>query len=281
MPRRPQPVAQALEEEATREQEAADEDKREGPGDRAQRGEVVEEDLRQAETEESEASVADGGRSSQQADDQEREADERPEPADGGVAALEVGLHGGGGDALGVEGRPDLIFDELADHLASALPLGASAVALVAVGVLIPSEYRARTETGLLAFVGRIRLQLDAHRHGLREAFVFAGGTLATLSASFALVSVSFEWGHVAASLVAALVGATFLGVAGRLCSDGLAIASLLWLGVVLAEAAGFDVSTFEDGGLDTTSIGGWSVLAASAGVLAGAYALRLTQSER
>jgi len=183
--------------------------------------------------------------------------------------------------ALGFEGRPDRIFDELADHLASVLPLAASAVALIAVGVFIPSEYRIRTEAGLLAFVGRIRMQLDAHRHGLREAFVFAGGVLATLSASFALVSVSFEWGHVAASLVAALVGATFLGVAGRLCSDGLAIASLLWLGVVLAEAAGFDVSTFEDGGLDTTSIGGWSVLAASAGVLAGAYALRLTQSER
>ncbi|HLG08340.1 MAG TPA: DUF2339 domain-containing protein [Gaiellaceae bacterium] len=183
--------------------------------------------------------------------------------------------------ALGVEGRPDLIFDELADHLASALPPGASAVALVAVGVLIPSEYRARTETGLLAFVGRIRLQLDAHRHGLREAFVFAGGTLATLSASFALVSTSFEWGHVAASLVAALVGATFLGVAGRLRSDGLAVASLLWLGVVLAESAGFDVSSFEDGELAATSIGGWSVLAASAGVLGGAYALRLTQPDR
>src|SRR3990170_1345707 len=107
MPRRPEPVAQALEEEATREQEAADEDEREGPGDRAQRGEVVEEDLRQAETEESEASVADGGRSSQQTDDQEREADERPEPADGGVAALEVGLHGGGGDALGDPEDPE------------------------------------------------------------------------------------------------------------------------------------------------------------------------------
>ena len=183
--------------------------------------------------------------------------------------------------ALGFEGRPDLVFDELADHLSSVLPLAASAAALISVGVLIPREYRLRTEAGLLAFVGSIRWQLIAHRHGLREAFVFAGGALATLSASFALVSASFQWGHVAASIFAALVGATFLGVAGRLRSDALAIASLLWLGVVLAEAAGFDVSSFEDGGLAVASIGGWSVLAASAGLLGGSYALRVTQPDR
>ena len=183
--------------------------------------------------------------------------------------------------ALGFEGRPDLVFDELADHLASVLPLAASAVALISVGVLIPGQYRLRTETGLLAFVGSIRSQLDAHRHGLREAFVFAGGALATLSASFALVSASFEWGHVAASLVAALVGATFLGVAGRVRSDALAIASLLWLGVVLTESLAFDVSAFEDGELAATSVGGWSVLAASAGLLGGAYVLRVTQPTR
>ena len=183
--------------------------------------------------------------------------------------------------SLGIEGRPDLIFDEPADHLASVLPLAASAVALVAVGVLVPREYRARTEEGLLAFVGRLRLQLEAHRRGLREAFVFAGGALATLAASFALVAVSFEWGHVAASAIAALVGAVFLGVAGRLRSDGLAVAALVWLGVVLVESAGFDASTFEDGAVETTSVGGWSVLAASAGLIGGSYALRLSQAER
>jgi uncharacterized membrane protein len=183
--------------------------------------------------------------------------------------------------ALGIEGRPDLIFDEHADQLASVLPLAASAVALVAGGVLVPDEYRARTEAGLLAFVRSIRIELDEHRRGLREAFVFAGAALATLAAGFALVSITFEWGHVAATVIAALVGATFLGLAGRLRSDGLAVASLLWLGVVLAEAAGFDASTFEDGAVDTTSIGGWSIIAASAGLVGGAYALRLSQPER
>jgi hypothetical protein len=183
--------------------------------------------------------------------------------------------------ALGVEGRPDLLFEELADHLTAVLPLAASAVALVAVGVLVPREYRARTEAGLLAFVGGLRTQLAAHREGLREAFVFAGGAVGTLAASFAFVAISFEWGHVAASVVGAIVGAIFLGVAGRLRSDGLAVASLLWLGVVLAEAAGFDASSFEDGAFEVTSVGGWSVVAASAGLVGGSYALRLSQAER
>ena len=183
--------------------------------------------------------------------------------------------------ALGFEGRPDLIFEEPADHLAAVLPLAASAVALLAVGVFVPREYRARTESGLLAFVGRVRRELDEHRGGFREAFVFAGGALATLAVCFALVSISFERGHVAASVVAALVGAIFLGAAGRMRSDGLAVASLLWLGVVLAESAGFDVSSFDDGEFAATSIGGWSVLAASAGLVGGSYVLRLSQPER
>lgn len=183
--------------------------------------------------------------------------------------------------ALCVEGRPDLIFDELADHLTLVLPLAASAAALIGVGVLIPGEYRVRTEAGLLAFIAGLRSALDAHRRGLRETFVFAGGALATLSASFALVAASFEWGHVGASIVAALVGATFLGVAGRLHSDGLAAASLLWLGVVLVEALAFDVFAFDEGEFAVTSIGGWSVLGASAGMLGGAYALRVSQPTR
>ena len=183
--------------------------------------------------------------------------------------------------ALGFEGRPDRVFDELADHLSSVLPLGVSAAALISVGVLMPSEYRIRTESGLLAFVGRIRLEFLADRRGLREAFVFAGGAVATLSATFALVWASFEWGHVVASLLAALVGATFLAVAGRLRSDELSVASLLWLGVVLVESLAFDVSEFEDGALAVTSIGGWSVFGASAGLLGGTYALRVTQPER
>jgi len=184
--------------------------------------------------------------------------------------------------ALASEGRPRFLFDEAADHLAGALPLAAAAAAVIGAGVLVPATYRERTETGLLAFVGELRRELGTHRRGAREALVFAGAALATLSAAFVLVSISFEWGHVAASVVAAAVGAGFLGAAGRLRSDALAVASFVWLGVVLIEAW-YEGDRFEVevGTTDWTSNGGWSVIAASAGILGGAYAYRVLQPER
>jgi uncharacterized membrane protein len=175
-------------------------------------------------------------------------------------------------NALISDGRPELLFDEYADHLVAALPLAAAGVAAVGSGLLVPRSYRERTESGLLAFVGGLRKALRAHRNGLREAFVFAGGVLATLAAAFVCISLSWEWGHVAASLVAAIVGAGFLAAAGRLRSDALAAGAYVWLGAVLVEALAFDVGAFDDG----TSIGGFAVIAASAGLLAGAYAHRL-----
>jgi uncharacterized membrane protein len=184
--------------------------------------------------------------------------------------------------ALATDGRLSLLFDESADHLAGTMPLAAAGAAAIACGLLVPVSYRRRTETGLLAFVGGLRTGLAERRQGLREGLVFAGVALGTLAGAFLCVSFSWEWGHVAASTLAALVGAGLLAVAGRLHSDSLAGASYAWLGIVLAEALVFDVGSFDDEsalGLTIASIGGWSVIAAAAGLLAGAYAHRLASA--
>jgi hypothetical protein len=180
--------------------------------------------------------------------------------------------------ALVTVARPTFLFDEGADHLPAVLPLAAASLAFFACWAFVPTAYVARTEAGLLSFVAGLRKALEDTRQGLRETEAVAGSALATLAASFALVSASFEWGHVLATAVAAAVGAVLLGVAGRLRTDGLAAAALTWLGVVLVVALAYEVGHFYD---DATglSTGGWSVLAAGAGILGGAYAHRLASS--
>lgn len=179
--------------------------------------------------------------------------------------------------AFATDARPDFLFEKEADHLAGALPLGAAAAAALGCGLLAPSGYRERTEAGLLAFLGGLRRSLVAHRAGLREALVFTGCALGTLAAGFLCVSASWDWGHVAASTIAAIVGACVLAAAGRLRSNALAAAAYVWLGAVLTEALAFDVEAFPaDPDQTITSIGGWSVLAAAAGLLVGSYAHRL-----
>jgi uncharacterized membrane protein len=175
--------------------------------------------------------------------------------------------------ALVSEGTPAALFDEEADHLAGLLPLAAAAAGALASGLLAPSSYVERTEAGLLAFLADLRRTLETYRAGLREGLVLWGAALATLAASFLLVSVSFDWGHVLASVLAAAVGALFLGAAGRFGSDPLAFAAFTWLAVVLVEAWGFDGDHLEG---DDGSIGGLSLLAAAAGIVGGAYAYRI-----
>jgi len=167
------------------------------------------------------------------------------------------------------------LFDPAGDHLGAVLPLGAVAVALLACGAAVRSEYAPRTETGLLAVVSYLRGGLELHRRGWREALVVAGLAFATLSVASALVAASFRWGHVLAIALAALVGAALLAAAGRLRSDGLGAAGFGWLGVVGCTAFAFDVARWYDDET-TTSIGGWSVLALAAALLGGAYANRV-----
>jgi len=177
---------------------------------------------------------------------------------------------------VGSEGSADLLFDAGADHGASVLPLAATALGAAAVAALAPAEHVARGEAGLLAFLAELREALEESRREFRETFAYVAAALATLAASFALVSVSYEWGHVAATSLAALVGGVLLGVAGRRRRDGLAVAAHAWLAATLVVAFAFDAREFYD---DVTelSTGGWSILATGAATLGGAYALRLS----
>ena len=181
--------------------------------------------------------------------------------------------------ALGHDGDPRLLLDTGADHLAGVLPLAAVTVAAIAAAVLWPSEYRIRTESGLLEFIGGLRRALAANARGAREALALAGVALGTVTASFALVAADFFVGHVAASELAALVGALLLAYGGRSRSDGVVAVALVWLGVVLTEALAFDSSIL--GTSDVGAIGGWSVISAAAALVGGAYALHVFQPER
>jgi hypothetical protein len=180
--------------------------------------------------------------------------------------------------ALDTDGDPRLLFEVDGDHRAAVLPLGAAAIAALAAGLVWPRAYRPRTEGGLLAFVGVLRQELERLARGLRETFVFAGLALATLTVSFALVAASFDTGHVVATALAAALGALLLVYAARVESDPAVAASLTWLGVVLAEALAFDSELLGEGEVGP---GGWSVLAAAAGVVAGTYALHVLQPAR
>jgi len=181
--------------------------------------------------------------------------------------------------ALGHEGEPRLLLHTGADHLAGVLPLASVAVAAIAASAFWPREYRVRTESGLLEFIGVLRRALEENTRGAREALALAGAALGTLSAAFALVAADFFVGHVVASELAALVGALLLAYGGRSRSDGIVAVSLVWLGVVLTEALAFDSSIL--GTSEVGAIGGWSVIAAAAGLVGGAYALHVFQPER
>ena len=172
------------------------------------------------------------------------------------------------GHALAAEAHVSFLFQGGADHARGVLPLASAGVAFLVAGMLASPAYEPRTEGGLLAFVRDLRLLLERHHRGAQEALVFAGIALTTLAAAFALVSLAFDAGHVAATVLAAAVGAVLLGVAGRRRSDRLALAAYGWAAVVVAEAVAFDAAD--------VSHGGWSVVAAGAGLLGGAYAQRL-----
>ncbi len=175
------------------------------------------------------------------------------------------------GHGLATDARLDRLFSDSADHVEAVLPLAAAAVAAAACGLLAPARYEPRTEQGLLAFVREVRLVFERRRRGIAEALCFAAAAVATLAGSFALVAMSFEWGHIGASALAAAVGAAILASAGLRRSPELTVAAYAWMLVVLLEAFAFDAPEF----YDETSRGGWSVLAAAGGLLAGAYASR------
>ena len=164
-----------------------------------------------------------------------------------------------------------------ADPVAGAAAISVAALALAAAvaGLLAPPETAQRTEAGLLAWIAPLRGGLGRHREGLREALVFAGAATGTYALALAFVSISFRPGHLAATIVASAVGAIVPAVAARRGSACLVAAGVAWLSGVLIIAAAFDVPEFANEAVNR-SYGGWALIAAAAGLLAGCYACQL-----
>jgi uncharacterized membrane protein len=173
-----------------------------------------------------------------------------------------------------VDAPPKLVFDEPVPGMAAA-SVAALALALLGAGILAPGEAAARTETGLLAWLAPIRIWLAAHRVGLQEGFVLGSAAAGTYAAAILLTAYSFRPGHLAATVVAAAVGAAAVAISSRRSSVELVAASLAWVGGVFAIATGFDVPEFAVDGIHR-SYGGWALIAASAGVLAACFAFQL-----
>ena len=174
---------------------------------------------------------------------------------------------------LVIDALPTMLFDpSLADAAASAT-LAASALAALAWGLTAPRHYAAKTETGVLAFLAGVRITLERRRAELAESAVFAAGALGVLAVAVLLTGLSFEAGHVASSGLAAAAAAAALATGAGRRSAGLIVASLVALVAVVVET-GFDADQFLRD--DQSSVGGWSMLLAAAGLLAGGFALRV-----
>ena len=173
-----------------------------------------------------------------------------------------------------VDAPPKLIFEEPVPGMAAA-SVAALALALLGAGILAPAEAVARTETGLLAWLAPVRVWLAAHRVGLQEGLVLGGVAAGTYAVAILLTAYSFRTGHLAATIVAATVGAVAVAISSRRGSVELVAASLAWVGGVFAIATGFDVPEFAVEEIHR-SYGGWALIAASAGVLAACFAFQL-----
>ena len=173
-----------------------------------------------------------------------------------------------------VDAPPKLVFEQPVAGIGAA-SVAALAFALLGTGLLAPAEAMVRTETGLLAWLAPVRAWLVAHRTGLQGALVFGAAAAGTYALAILFIAHSFRSGHLAATIVAATVGASAVAISARRGSVELVAASLAWVGGVFVIAAGFDVPEFWVDGIDR-SYGGWALIAASAGVLAGCYAFQL-----
>ena len=143
---------------------------------------------------------------------------------------------------------------------------------------MAPATHVPATETGVLSFLSDLRAFLEVHRRPLQESLLLMAGVLGVLASAVLLTGLSFESGHVIVSFIAAAAGAAGLAVAARRQSAGLIVGTVLALLVVLGESV-FDAQELMRD--DDRSVGGLSMLAAAAGLLAGTFALRVLHPTR
>jgi len=177
------------------------------------------------------------------------------------------------GHALAIDVPPMILFDPDQADTGAWLTLAAVAAAALVAGLTAPVRHVPATETGVLSFLSGVRSFLETQRRGLQESLLFAAGVLGVLASAVLLTGVRFEAGHVMVSFIAAAAAAAGLAVAARRRSAGLIVATLGALVVVLGESI-FDAQEFMRD--DDRSVGGLSMLAAAAGLLAGTFALRV-----
>jgi len=152
----------------------------------------------------------------------------------------------------------------------TAIPTLGVAAAATAAGLLAPQAYRETGEVGVLAFLASFRAALLERRSRVVETLVAGAAGLAVVA--FGIVAVSFDAGagHLATSVVAAVVALTGTVIAPRRNARGLAAASLLASLVVVAEAGWYDVDEL------TAGWAGTSLLVGAGGLFAAGVLLRV-----
>ena len=151
-----------------------------------------------------------------------------------------------------------------------AVPTISVAAAATAAGLLAPHAYRETGEVGVLAFLASLRDAALVRRPRLVEALLAGAAALGVVAFGVLAVSLDADAGHLALSVVAAVVATTGTVVAPGRNARGLAAASLLASLVVVAEAGRYDVDELAAGWA------GASLLAAAAGLFASAVLLRV-----
>jgi uncharacterized membrane protein len=179
-----------------------------------------------------------------------------------------------GVQALVFASPPAVLFDRVEASTVAAIAPAAVAVAAATAGITLARGYRSTGERGLLAWLDAVRVALEGAYPVLREVLVFVAGVFGVYAAAVLAVGISFEGGHVVATGIAAAAAATCVAVAAQRRSSWLVVAGLAALALVLGEAVGFDID--ELSWPDDRSLGGWSVLEAAAGLLAGGVSLRI-----
>jgi hypothetical protein len=192
------------------------------------------------------------------------------------AALVYVGL--AGVHVFVLDAPPDTIFHDPVSGMA-AVSVAGLALAALAAGLLAPAETVARTETGLLAWLAVVRTELATYREPLRTWLIFGGAAISTYAVALSLVAISFRSGHLAATIVAATIGAVVTAASARRGSVALIVASLAWLAGVLTVAAAFDVPEFAVEAVHR-SYGGWALIVAAAGALAGCFLFQLFYSK-
>jgi len=148
--------------------------------------------------------------------------------------------------ALAIDAPLGSLFD--AHHpAAGAISVLAAALAAAIVALFAGRQQDDAPAAGLFRHLEPLFAELRKNQAGLREAFLWVAGALATWAASLGLLELfafaggysfrAFDWGHVAVSVLWASLAGVLLALAARRRSLHLSVGGNVVLGAVLAKA--------------------------------------------